>query len=158
MQQPYDRDRDHLNILGIIYYVNAGTIAFVSLFGLLYAGFGVLMLTGTLPGPEAGNGGQEAQIIGTMLAVIGFGATALGLALALLSYLAGRWLRAGQHPTFCFVVAIINLLNMPYGTLLGIFTIIVLGRPRVKAIFSGDPEAETEADATLAASHPESRP
>jgi hypothetical protein len=36
---------------------------------------------------------------------------------------------------FCFVVACLACLFMPFGTVLGAFTIIVLSRPSVKARF-----------------------
>jgi hypothetical protein len=38
---------------------------------------------------------------------------------------------------FCFVLAIITLLNFPIGTVLGIFSLIVLSRPSVKGLFQG---------------------
>jgi len=37
---------------------------------------------------------------------------------------------------FCFVVACIECLFMPFGTVLGAFTIIVLMRPSVKNLFA----------------------
>jgi hypothetical protein len=52
-----------------------------------------------------------------------------------LNFLAGFYLRARKHRTFCFVVAAFNCLHIPLGTILGIFTIIVLVRDSVRVAF-----------------------
>jgi hypothetical protein len=54
-----------------------------------------------------------------------------------LNILAGKYLGARKHRTFCFVVAATNCLYTPLGTVLGIFTIIVLLRDSVRATFQG---------------------
>ena len=36
----------------------------------------------------------------------------------------------------CIVMAALACLSMPFGTVLGVFTIIVLARPSVQALFS----------------------
>ena len=54
---------------------------------------------------------------------------------ALLAF-AGRSLSQRKRYTFCLVMACVACLNMPFGTVLGIFTIIVLMRPSVKALFT----------------------
>jgi hypothetical protein len=42
----------------------------------------------------------------------------------------------------CFVVAAIECIFMPFGTVLGVFTIIVLSRPSVKALFQSEAAAQ----------------
>lgn len=58
---------------------------------------------------------------------------ATGLAVCL--FLAGRFLRQRTHYTFCLVTAAVACTFMPVGTALGMFTLIVLLRPSVKALF-----------------------
>lgn len=41
--------------------------------------------------------------------------------------------------TFVFVMACVQCANVPFGTALGVFTILVLQRPSVKALFEGLP-------------------
>jgi hypothetical protein len=48
---------------------------------------------------------------------------------------AGRRLGQRRSYTFCFIVACILCLFMPLGTVLGVFTILLLVQPRVKATF-----------------------
>ena len=40
-----------------------------------------------------------------------------------------------MHYTFCFVMAALACAFFPFGTILGIFTIVVLVRPGVKEMF-----------------------
>lgn len=56
--------------------------------------------------------------------------TAAGLMVA-----AGRCLAARKRYTFCFVVACLSLTMMPFGTALGIFTLVVLLKEPVKRLF-----------------------
>lgn len=147
--EQYDRDGEHLKILGIVYYVNAGIAAFASLFGLLYLGLGILFASGVIP-PDNGMRGDEAKVMAMVFIIIGAFLSGLCLLFALLHFLAGRWLRTDTHRTFCFVIGCLNLINMPYGTLLGIFTILVLNRESVKVRFGGVPPAAQEATQPLA--------
>jgi hypothetical protein len=54
---------------------------------------------------------------------------------------AGYFLSLRKYYTFCLVMAGIECLFMPVGTVLGVFTIIVLMRPTVKAMFEIAPPA-----------------
>ena len=49
--------------------------------------------------------------------------------------LSGMFLRARRHRTFSMVIAAINCLHIPLGTLLGVFTLIVLGRESVRRMY-----------------------
>ena len=39
-----------------------------------------------------------------------------------------------RHHTLCLVVAVLSCLMIPFGTLLGVFTLVVLSRPTVKQL------------------------
>ena len=61
------------------------------------------------------------------------------LAYAVLVALAGSFIARTRHWTFCIVVAAVSCAFFPFGTVLGVFTIIVLSKPDVKAAFDGPP-------------------
>ncbi len=65
----------------------------------------------------------------------------LGWTLAALVLAAGRMLARRRRYLFCLVVAGIECVFMPLGTVLGVFTIIVLVRPSVKAAFEANSTA-----------------
>ena len=59
-----------------------------------------------------------------------------GLALAVCTIIAGRSLAQRRRYLFCLVMAGIEAATcMPFGTVLGVFTIIVLMRPSVRGAF-----------------------
>jgi hypothetical protein len=71
-----------------------------------------------------------------------FGAIAVGLAVVTLTtglcnLYAGVALRRRRHRIFVMVMAVLNCLAAPYGTVLGIFTLLVLQRPAAKELFAG---------------------
>ena len=59
----------------------------------------------------------------------------VGLAFAVCVILTGRYIVRHKHYIFCLVMASLNCLFMPFGTILGVFTIVVLMRPSVKTLF-----------------------
>jgi len=58
-----------------------------------------------------------------------------GLVIAICILIAGRSLARQRRYWFAFIVACIECLFIPFGTILGVFTIIVLSREPVKALF-----------------------
>jgi hypothetical protein len=58
-----------------------------------------------------------------------------GVTTMVLNVLAAMWLRARRNWMFCMVVAGINCISMPLGTILGIFTIVVLSKDPVRESF-----------------------
>jgi hypothetical protein len=41
-----------------------------------------------------------------------------------------------KHFTFCLIMAAVECIFMPFGTVLGTFTILVINRPSVRELFS----------------------
>ncbi len=60
------------------------------------------------------------------------------LLLMTLNVLAAISLRQARRPLLCQVAAGLACLSIPFGTALGIFTLITLQRPEVRALFQGD--------------------
>jgi hypothetical protein len=75
------------------------------------------------------------NLVGWMFMLMGGAFVLGGWALGFAMIYAGRCLKKRERYTFCLVVAAISCLNMPVGTALGVFTIIVLMRPSVKELF-----------------------
>jgi hypothetical protein len=142
-------DREHLNILSICHYVLGGLCFFFGLFPFIYLAIGIAMVAG------AGNGGKGAppEVMGWFF--IGFSSFIIALywAIALVLVQAGTYLRQQRRRTFCLVAAGIGCLMQPLGTVLGVFTIIVLMRPSVCAAFEPVPQDSAEAASGEADEH-----
>ena len=128
------QDADHLRMLAIAHYVVGGLIA---LFFIIHIVLGITALTGNLP---MNSGGQpsspaEQRLFGWMFTIIGcvivFGGVTLG---AFVAY-AGRCLTRRRRYLLCLIVAGLACLFAPVGTVLGVFSLITLLRPQVKAVF-----------------------
>jgi len=69
------------------------------------------------------------------VALLGHGGTGKTSLCEAMLMTAGAFLRRPAHYKFCFAAAVVACLLMPLGTVLGVFTIIALLRPGVKALF-----------------------
>lgn len=131
-----DTDRQHLKLLAIFYYVMAGLQLLGSCAGLFYLGFGIFALSAP---PDTFRGPNDPENIGTIMGgvMIGVGAFILLLTLVfgILQVIAGNNLRKMRGRTLCFVVAGLTCLSVPLGTVLGVFTFVVLSRASVARMF-----------------------
>jgi hypothetical protein len=76
---------------------------------------------------------------------VGLGAMAiiLGWTFAGLLLYTARCLGTKRHYVFCMIVAVLSCLQIPLGTVLGVFTIVVLARPSVKELFASGRRPES---------------
>ena len=130
------RDIDHLNILGVCHYVWGGLVMLFGCFGLFYIFMGVMFINGKMPGPSPSNVNGPPPELGWIFVIIGIGFIVFSWTLGVLSLFAGYNLRARRRRTFCLVVAGVNCLSIPLGTILGVFTFIVLARPTMNGLFA----------------------
>ena len=132
---PNPTDLEHLRWLSIGHYVLSLLLVLAGCCGIFYLGLGVTALVNPalLDEPE----GAESTFMGGMFAVMGVGFMLFAWCMAVALFLTGRWLTAHRRWMFCVVVSCVIMLFQPLGTILGIFTLIVLLRPSVKALFQG---------------------
>jgi hypothetical protein len=131
-----NQDEQHLKLLSIFHYIVGGIIALFSLFPIFHLIFGIVMIVS--PNTFESGGEGPPAFIGWLFALIGGTIIIVGLVFAALVIMSGRFLSLRKHYTYCFVVACIQCLFVPFGTVLGVFTIIVLMRESAKQLFSID--------------------
>jgi len=134
-----NQDEQQLDLLAIFHYVVAGILALFGCFPIIHLSLGIAMILGKL------NGGNHPPpaFIGWLFAGFAGVAMAMMWTLALVVLIAGRRLKQRRSRTFCLVVAGIQCTFMPFGTVLGVFTIMVLMRESVQKLFAAG-------DATIA--------
>ena len=133
-----NRDEEQLKLLTIFHYVVAGCAAFFALFPALYLVLGLIMLL--VPASFKDNSGQPPPVfVAWIFIAIGSVFIFLGWTFAAFVVAAGRFLARRRHYTFCLVMAAVECLFMPFGTVLGVFTIVVLCRESVKPLFVSRP-------------------
>lgn len=133
-----NRDEEHLRLLSIFHYIVGGMIALCACFPLIHLVLGLTMIFA----PERLSGSSQTSgpepLFGLFFVVFAGAFILFGWALAAATIYAGRCLARREKYTFCLVVAAVSCINAPIGTVLGVFTIIVLMRPSVKQIFEAN--------------------
>lgn len=133
---PPSKDAAQLDLIGILYYVLAAFAALCSLFPLIHLAMGVAMLSGAFDQPN--NPNPPPPAVGWIFVIIGSSLILFGLAFAALLAAGGRRIRARRSHTFCIVVAALSCMFMPFGTVLGVFALVLLLKPEVKALFAAN--------------------
>jgi hypothetical protein len=127
-----NQDEEHLRLLSIFHYVVAGMVALFSLFPVIHLVIGIM----TVINPAfLGPGAPPPPFVGWLFIGIGLFGILFGETMAVLIFLTGRFLSRSKHHLFCMVIAGIECVIMPFGTVLGVFTLIVLLREPVKDLF-----------------------
>jgi hypothetical protein len=127
-----DIDSQHLKALSICHYVMAGLSA---LFSSIYLAIGI-MFVASASTMSGGSGPPPPEFMGWLFVFIAGCAMLIGWTYAVLILLAGRFLAQRKHHLFCLIMAGVSCaVSVPIGTVLGVFTLIVLLRPSVKELF-----------------------
>lgn len=108
-------------------------MAFFACFPLIHLAIGIAFICGAF---EDGSGEAPPAFVGWILVAFAGFVVLFGWTLAVCMMVAGRKLSRQTGWLFCTVIAGIECLFMPVGTILGVFTIIVLTRDSVKELFA----------------------
>lgn len=145
-----NQDIEHLNLLSIFHYIMGG----FSLLGgfITLVKLGIMFLLGSVfydaardtvtkgAANKSSTPDQDLQMIGSIMTVYGVIFAVICLLLIIIGIcqiVAGAKLKKCTSISFCRIVAGINCIFVPLGTILGVFTFVVLGRPSVIAMFEG---------------------
>jgi hypothetical protein len=131
-----NEDLQHLKLLSVFHYVVAGIAAIFGCFPIFHLAVGISVLTGGFFAPDDPSMPFPFWIFGLIFTLIPAAIILVGWALAISVAVAGYFLGKQQNYMFCMVMAGISCIFTPFGTVLGIFTLIVLMRPSVKTLFN----------------------
>ena len=132
--QQQNPDNEHLKLLCIFHYVVSGMAALFACIPIIHLVLGLFFI---LAPEKFGHGSQQPPAwIGWFFVVFASVLILVGWTLAVLVLMAGRFITRRKHYMFCFVMACVECIFMPFGTVLGVFTILVLNRASVKELFA----------------------
>jgi hypothetical protein len=149
-EEANSEDREHLSALSIGHFILAGVALFSGIPALVWGvagaklvdemGTDLSMAMGDISGQSGVDpfgGGADAMMQDVRQLVIV--AIVAGITIAVISAIhlavVGVKIRQRRWWAFCYLTGWGECLMFPFGTILGIFTIIVLGRPSVKRLF-----------------------
>jgi len=131
------QDEEHLQLLSIFHYVVGGLAGLFALFPIIHLIVGLILIIASHH--VTGNGEPPPAFIGWIFVIFAAVFIILGWTIAALILTTGRFLARRRHYQFCLVMACVECLFIPLGTILGVFTIFVLVRESVKPLFGVNP-------------------
>ncbi len=134
MSTQHHQDLEHLRLLSIFHYIAAAVLGCLSCLPVFHLTIGIVMIVAPQHVTSSG-GAPPPEFLGWIFAVFAGVFMLLGWSFAVCLFLGGLFLARRKRYLFCLVVAGIACLWTPIGTVLGVFTIIVLMRPAVKQLF-----------------------
>lgn len=149
-ERPNAEDAEHLSALSIGHFILAGVALLGGVPMLVYGvagarlvdefGSDLSMAMGDIPGqpgagPFGGNPDAILQDLTTLLTTMIAAVVLFALVSAIHLVVVGVKIRQRRWWTFCYLTGWGECLMFPFGTILGIFTIIVLSRSSVKRLF-----------------------
>ena len=128
------RDAEHLKLLSIFHFI----LAALGLFGIAFLALHLVLMSAIFTNPEMwknNKSGPPPEIfLKLMLGGYAFGAVVI-LTGGVLNLLSGLFILKRRRRMFSIIVGGLNCLHVPFGTLLGVFTILILSRDSVRKIY-----------------------
>ena len=152
-ERPNAEDVEHLSALSIGHFILSGVALLGAVPTLLYGvagaklmdefGSDVSMAMGDIPGqtgvdPFGGSPDAMLQDLSALVTSLIVAAVVLTVVSAVHLFIVGWQIRKRRWWTFCYLTGWGECLMFPFGTILGIFTILVLSRASVKRLFGVD--------------------
>ena len=131
-------DDEHLRLLSYGYLFSGVMTALFSLLGLLYAGMGLVMSTIFAAAAKSGTqtDAMPPESLGALFSIFGLVFFLFTISLAIAKFVAASCIKRRKSRTLCLVVAGLTCFGIPYGTILGVCTFMVLGRESVVQQFA----------------------
>jgi hypothetical protein len=130
-----NEDAEQLKLLSIFHYVFAALLTVGGCLMAAYFAFASYMVSEVMKAMPPSSGPPPPAGMGWFFGIFGAVITLGILAIAALHFMCARWLGLRRNRSFCFVVGCLSCFNVPFGTILGVFTILVLQRSSVQAWF-----------------------
>lgn len=129
-----NEDAKQLDLLAIFHYVVGGIMALFSCMPFLHVFMGLAMVSGKFFENAEGSPPPDAAF-GWIFVIMGSVFILFGWAISIGIIITGRKLQKRSSRMFCMVVAGIECMFMPFGTVLGVFTLIALNKESIKEGF-----------------------
>ncbi len=134
---PPSEDERFLKVLSVCHYVCAGLVALCMVIPGMYIVLGIMADSMPMAAPNAVRHGDDpGAMFGGIFIAIGIVGVLLCLGIATMLVFAGRAMAARTRSTLIIVSACIMCLWVPIGTVLGVFTLVLMQRPGMKALFN----------------------
>jgi len=131
-------NQEQLRLISIFHYIVGAMEACFGCMGLMHLFIGISMLIS--PASWASDGPPPPPFAGWFFAIAGGALILAGLTAGILTALSGRFIAKRRHRNFSIVIAAIICLFMPFGTVLGVFTLVALTKSEVIELYKNPTE------------------
>ncbi|MCK5785608.1 MAG: hypothetical protein KAH54_03510 [Candidatus Sabulitectum sp.] len=128
------QDSDLLSIVSIFHYVLGGFQMLFSLIGLVYVAMGILMASGAM---ESSSGNPPPAEMGWVFGAVGVVFVLVFITMGILTIRTGINISKRRRRTFCIVIDSILCMIVPFGTIVGVFGLVLLTKPENAEEFQG---------------------
>jgi len=136
-----DDDIRYLNLL-VIFHIIVGAVAgLFSCLPLINLSMGLSLLSDIPKTAAQGDLFSPFALFPIMFILLPVGITVIGWMFAIAIALNGYYIKNRKWLTYCLVMGGVETILMPFGTVLGVFTIILLTKPNIKNLFDQDKAA-----------------
>ena len=125
-----DNRQDHLALLRTFHYVLAGLSVLFAFLPVMHITIGIMMVSGKF---DCRN--PPPPFFGWMFIVLGALMILAFLTYAVLIFFSGRAINQRRHWLYVMILAGLSCACFPFGTVLGVFTIVILSKDDVKVLF-----------------------
>lgn len=134
-EEPGTEWEEQVRLVSIGYYVMAGLTGLFSLIPGIHITVGTLVLLGKFE-MDSSDSDFPSELFGGIFVGVGSLMMLMGFTLTALVAIAGRKLKHFRSRTYCLVIGAVLCAIFPLGTVLGVFTILLLTKPEAKTRFS----------------------
>ncbi|MFI2742672.1 hypothetical protein ACG2LH_08030 [Zhouia sp. PK063] len=124
---------NNLNTFRILFLIKGILFFFIIILLFIYMGVGAVISQATIHDEAINHMPINPGIIFIIVGAVG---VVFVLIFAILNILTAKYLNEHKNYNFITVIAILNCLSGILGILLGVFTLIELNKPEVKALFN----------------------
>jgi hypothetical protein len=128
-----NEDIKNIDLLSLFHYILGGITALFSCIPFIHVFMGLAIVSGKFFNDSNGSG--PPPVFGWLFVITGAVIILIGWSTAVCMIIAGRKLKRRKNRIFCMVVAGIECMLMPLGTILGVFTLIALSKDSINEIF-----------------------
>ena len=130
-----EEDIRYLNLLASFHTIVAGIAGLLSCLPLINLFIGIPMLEDVPYALSQGEFFSQTILAPLMFILLPSGMAVIGWMFAVAIALNGYYLKHRTWLKYCMVMSGIETIFMPFGTVLGVFTIILLTKPNIKNLF-----------------------
>lgn len=130
-----NEDAKQLDLLAVFHYVVGGIMALLACLPFIHVLMGLAIALGKFSNTSHGSA-QPPSFLGWFMVIMGSLFILFGWTLAICMIVAGRKLQQRKSRMYCMVIAGIECMFMPFGTVLGVFTLIALNKDNIKEAYA----------------------